>query len=330
MKTMKAFLIVAIGPIIMSLVLLPLSLDICSGQKFPTRPVTIIVNFGAGGATDTATRPLAKAAEKHLGVPIIIVNKTGGGGTVGVTELSRAKPDGYTIGTTPIFTMTVIPMLREVGYDSIKNFEYVCGYGRYLYGIFTRKDSPFKSIKDLVQAARKNPGKITYGAGSIGIAMGLKYLEAEENIKLTYIPFKSGSRSVTALVGGHVDLSTGSVPDHFQFVESKEIKALAVVTADRWPEIPDVPTMKDLGYDIDITGWMTLGAPAGVPKDRLDILYRAFKKASDDPGVKALYKKLKISAPCIDGEQVKKTYARRKKEWKPLIEALKADQAKKK
>lgn len=333
MKPSKKFFLVTIGIIIINLVLLFLRLDICIGQqqskeKFPNRPITLIVNFGAGGSTDVAVRPLAQIAEKQLGVPIIILNKPGGGGTVGMGELARGKPDGYTIGTITIFTVGVIPFLQQVPYNPSKDFDYICGFGQYLYGIFAKIDSPFKSIKDVVEAAQKNPGKITYGAGSIGIALGVKYLEVKENKKMTYIPFQSGTESATALLGGHINLSAGG-PDHIQFIESKEIKALAVVSKGRWSILPDVPTMKELGYDVDNTGWMALGAPTGVPKDRLETIYNAFQVASNDPNVKVLYERLKVSAPYITGEEVKKIYQNRAIEWKPLIEVLKADQTKK-
>lgn len=331
MKSSKKVFLVTVVTIIVNLVLLSLGSNICRSQskeKFPNRPITLIVNFGAGGSTDAAVRPLAQVAEKQLGVPIIIVNKTGGGGTVGLAELARAKPDGYTIGTVTIFTMTIIPMLQQVSYDPSKDFDYICGFGQYLYGIFCKADSAFKSLKDVVETARKNPGKITYGAASIGIAIGLKYLEVKEGLQMKYIPFRSGAESATSLIGGHINLSAGG-PDHVQFVQNKEIRNLAVIGEKRWGLLPDVPTMKELGYDVDNTGWMTLGAPAGVPKDRLDIIYDAFRVASNDPSVKVLHERLMVSAPYITGEEVKKIFDKRAIEWKPLVDALKADQTKK-
>lgn len=330
MTPQKMFLVI-VGTIVVNLVLLPLGLDICRSQskeKFPNRPITLIVNFGAGGSTDAAVRPLAQLAEKQLGVPIIIVNKTGGGGTVGLVELAKSKPDGYTIGTVTIFTIAVIPSLQQVGYNPSKDFDYICGFGQYLYGIFCKSDSTFKSLRDVVETARKNPGKVTYGGASIGIAIGLKYLEAKESLQMKYIPFQSGAESASALLGGHINLSAGG-PDHLQFVENKEIKGLAVVTEKRWGSLLEVPTMKELGYDVDNTGWMALGGPTGVPKDRLDVIYNAFKVASNDPSVKILHERLMVSAPYITGEEVKKIFDRRAIEWKPLVDALKVDQTKK-
>ena len=123
----------------------------------------MIISFGAGGQTDIAVRLLTKIAKKELGVPLIIVNRPGGGATLGVVEISRSTPDGYTIGTLNIGTMTVNPMIQKVAYDSFKDFDYICGFGQFLYGIYARTDSPFSSIKDVVEAARLNPKKISYG-----------------------------------------------------------------------------------------------------------------------------------------------------------------------
>jgi tripartite-type tricarboxylate transporter receptor subunit TctC len=298
-------------------------------EKFPDRPVTLIINYSAGGATDIAVRPLAKVAEQQLGMPIIVVNRPGGGGSIGTTELARAKADGYTIGTLTIGATIVVPMMQQVGYHPFRDFEYICGFGRYIYGIFVRTDSPFKTLKDAVEAARANPGKVTYGTMSPSIAIALKFVEIKDNIKFTYIPYQSGAESSAALVGGHVNLSIGSAPDVMKFIEAKEMRALAAVTEDRWSMLPNVPTMQELGYDIDITGWMSFGAPAGVPRERLDILYKAFKTAAEDQGVKALYDKVYVTAPYTPGEEMKKIYQKRQSEWKPLIEAVMAERGKK-
>ncbi len=298
-------------------------------EKFPNRPITVIVNYAAGGATDIAVRPLAKLAEKDLGVPLIIANKPGGGGTVGTGELARTKADGYTLGTLTIGATVVVPLMQPVAYDTFKDFDFICGFGRYIYGVFVKTDSPLKSMKDVVEMAKKNPGKVSYGTMSPSIAIGMKYVELKENVKMTYIPFQSGTESVTSLLGGHTQMCIVSSSEVLAFLQSKEVRGLAAISDERWTFMPGVPTMKELGYDIDITGWMGFGSPAGVPKERLGILYKAFKNAHQNPEVKSTFEKLGLSAPYITGEELKKIYQRRGVEWKPLLEALRADQAKK-
>lgn len=301
----------------------------CWAQKFPDRPITIIVNYGAGGQTDIVVRVLAKLAEKDLGVPLIIENKAGGGGTIGVAELARAKPDGYTIGSLTIGAMSAVPLIQQVPYNPFKDFEYISGFGRYLYGVYARTNSPYNSIKDVVQVARKNPGKVTYGSMSLGIAIGLKYVELKENVKMTYIPLQSGQETATAMVGGHTELSIGTPDSVIQFVENKEVRVLATISEERWHFMPNVPTLKELGYDVDISGWMAFGAPRGAPKDRLEIISRALGKAHSAPEARAAIEKLWLYAPYIPGEEVKAIYEKRAVEWKPLIDALKTKQPKK-
>lgn len=323
MRQSKVYLAGIIGLMVMSLGLVLFTPGECSGETFPNRPIRLIVNYGAGGSTDVAARLFAAAAEKKLGVPIVVVNRPGGGGTLGVTELSRAKPDGYTVGTLPTTPIVVTPLMQKLAYDPFKDLDYICGYGRYLYGIFAKADSRLKSLKDVIREARKNPGKITHGSYSPGVSVAFKYLEQKENIKLTLIPIKSGQKAVSMLLGGHFDLGIGS--EFVPFLESKEVRGLAAVAGERFTFMPDVPAMKELGYDIDITGWMALGAPAGAPKERLNVIYNAFKEASNDPQVKATMTKLRLVAPFITGEEMRKIYEKKVEVYKPLIKALMAE-----
>ena len=295
---------------------------VAGAETYPNRPVTVIVGWAAGGQTDIVVRLLSKIAEKELGVPILVDNKPGGGATLGPATLARSKPDGYTIGALSLAQMGVIPLFQKVPYDTFKEFDFICGFGRYLYGVYARTDSPFKSIKDVVEAARKNPGKISFGAMSPPISLGLKYVEAKENIKMTYIPFQSGQECAMALVGGHTHLSIGTPDSVIQFIEKKEVTPLAVISEERWSFFPNVPTMKEQGYDLDITGGMIMGAPAGTPKDRMEVVYKAFQKAHSDPEAKATLEKLWLYAPYRTGAQVRESLVRDANKWKPFIEAM--------
>ncbi len=299
-------------------------------EKFPNRPITVIINYGAGGPTDVALRLLGKGAEKKLGIPVVISNKPGGGGAVGTTELARSKPDGYTIGSLTIGAIAVVPLMQKVGYDGFRDFDYICGFGRYIYAIYTRTNSPLKSMEDVIETARKNPGKVTYGSMSPAMAVAMKHLDLKANIHTTYVPLLSNAETVTSVVGGHTELGIGSPDGFMPFVQNNEIRILAMATDQRWRVLPNVPTLKEMGYDIDLTGWMGLGGPFGIPKDRTDILFASFKVAHQDPEVKATLEKLWLDAPYITGSELKKIYQDRAMEWKPLLEALVASQPAKK
>ena len=141
-----------------------------STVSFPEKPITIIVNYGPGGATDLAARLIAEKVEGTLGQPITVVNKAGGRGTVGLTELMNAPNDGYTLGTAPLGALVITPLTLDVAF-TLDSFDYIAGFGQYMYGIATRKESPYESMEDLIEAARANPGRITYS--STGFPMNL-------------------------------------------------------------------------------------------------------------------------------------------------------------
>ncbi len=296
-------------------------------EVFPNRPLTIIVGWAAGGQTDIVVRLLSKVAEKDFGVPILIENKPGGGATLGPAALARSKPDGYTIGALSISVMSVVPFFQKVSYDTFKDFDYISGFGQYLYGVYARTDSPYKTIKDVVEIARKNPGKVSFGAMSPNVSLGLRYVEAKENLKMPFVPFKSGQENAMALVGGHIQLSIGTPDSVFQFVQNNEVRILAAISEQRWPFFPNVPTMKEQGYDIDITGGMVFAAPANTPKENMEILYRVFKKAHSDPEVKATLEKLWLYAPYRTGQEVEEILRKDVSRWKPFIEALNTKKA---
>lgn len=293
-------------------------------DKFPDRQITLIVNFGAGGATDVAVRPLAKAAEKELGVPIIIVNKPGGNATVGINELSRSKPDGYTIGVMTMAAMCITPFLQKVPYDYANGFDFILGFARYRYAVVTRSDSPYKSVKDLVQAARERPERISYASTDYANNLVVALVELKEGVKFARVPFETGPAGVAAVIGKHVEFVIVNPPAFRPLLEAKEVKALAVASAERWPILPDTPTMKEVGYDMDISSWMSLGTPVGVAADRLRILRDAFKKAYQDQAFQTLLHKVELFAPYTTGDEVKAFFDKKRVDFKPLIETLKA------
>ncbi len=291
-------------------------------EKFPDRPITLIVNFGAGGATDVAVRPLAKAAEKELGVPILIMNKPGGNATIGITELSRAKPDGYTIGVLTMAPMCITPFLQKVPYDDANGFDFRLGFARYRYALVLRSDSPYKAVRDLVQAAREHPKKVSYASTDYANNLVAAMVERKEGIRFARVPFETGPAGVAAVLGKHVDFVIVNPPAFRPFLEAKEVKALAVASSERWPMMPEVPTMKEVGYDMDISSWMSLGTPVGVPADRLRVLRDAFKKAYGDQTYQSLLNQLDLFAPYTTGDEVKSFFNKKRTEFKPLIETL--------
>lgn len=274
-------------------------------EKYPTKPITMYINFGAGGSTDLSARSLAKAAEKHLGVSIVAVNKPGANGVTGVTELKNAPKDGQTIGVMTFASVAIIPNQTKVPYTP-DDFEGIIAYGQYQYCVAVKADSPYKTIADLAKAAKAKPEGFSYSASGypqpfVGNRMGEK-----DGVKYRYVNFKSGTEVMTALIGGHVDFTVVTTGDLLPFLKSKEVRVIAAAGDKRMPEAPDAPTLKELGYDIAIVSWLGLGAPAGVPKEKLEVLRAAFKKAADDPEFIKTMNTVNLPPTNVSGDDFKK------------------------
>ena len=252
-------------------------------QAFPSRPVTLLVTFPAGGPTDIAGRALAEATSKYLGQPVVVENRPGATGTLGAAALVNAKPDGYTVSMIPI-TVLRLPHMENVSFDPMKDIRYVMGVSGYVFAFIVRSDAPWKTMAELVAGARANPEKISYGSHGIGgsVHLATEELSAGQGVKLNHIPYKGSADMLTAMLGGHLDVavdSTGAVPH----VAAGKARVLAVLTEKRTPVWPDVPTLTELGYGIVSTSPYGIGVPSATPPAVVKALHDAFKKGLEDP-----------------------------------------------
>jgi len=274
---------------------------------FPEKHITMIVPWNSGGSTDLSVRPLAVAAEKILGQPVIIVNKPGAAATIGMSELSRAAPDGYTIGVynaaTFMAPLTTIP----VTYDPIKSFSFICYYGENLIGIVVRKDAKWKTLQELVADGRQIPGRISYGmpgATTTEALMG-EGLQATSGAKFTAVPFTGVAPVLNALLGGHVDFisATSTWAPH---VAKGDLRLLALNSATRTKIYPEVPTLKELGFPY-LRSIATIAGPAGIPEDRRAKLEAAFRSAlKSDTFVKAM-ENLRMAVVDMAGDETRQS-----------------------
>ena len=255
-------------------------------QDYPTKPVTLIIPWPAGGATDIAMRAIAEHAAKHLGQPIIIDNKAGASGTVGpATMAATAKPDGYTISQIPI-TVFRLPLMQQTTWDAEKDFTYIVHLTGYTFGVTTSAESEFKTWQDVVAFAKANPGKVTYATPGAGTSLhiGMEQIAAKAGIKLTMAPFKGNAESNTAVLGRHTTLQadgTGWKP----LVDSGKLRLLMIWTAERSKNWPDVPTMKELGYPFVFDSPFGIAGPKGMDPKVVAKLHDAFKKAVEEPAL---------------------------------------------
>ena len=253
-------------------------------QTYPSRPVTLIVPWPAGGSTDRHLRGLAEIASKHLGQNIVVENKPGGGGTIGPSQMAlSAKPDGYTISQFPL-GMLRIPHMQKSPWNPLTDFTYIIGVTGYTFGLTVRADSPYKSFNDYIEAARKAPGKIDYASTGIGTTPHLNIEEVAINAKVTlnHVPFKGNADSTQALLGGHV-MAQSDATGWDKYVDGGQMRLLVTFGETRTKRWPNVPTAKELGYGVVSTSPYGIAGPKGMDPAVVKTLHDAFKKAIDDP-----------------------------------------------
>lgn len=271
-------------------------------DKFPSKPITLIIHFAVGGSSDLTGRKLADFASRVLGQPIVPENKVGGAGVIALTALSKADPDGYTIGTVSYSALVIAPNLRSVPYNSKKGFSYIMQYAEYPQAFCVLADSRWKTLKDFIEEARKNPGKLTFataGARS-GQHILMEQVALAEKVKITHVPTHGGSEVVSQQLGGHVDGSMAA--ELAPYAVAGKVRALAVAGEKRLATLPDVPTFAELGYKLESPLWLGLAAPQGVDPRIIKKLHDAFKKAYEDPSFQELCKTL-VMTPLYKGPE---------------------------
>lgn len=255
-------------------------------SKYPERPIEVIVAYAAGGATDIACRILKPFVEKELGVPLVVTNKPGAGGELGFTEIALAKPDGYKIGyfNVPSGVAILVKRPNEVKYN-IDSFEPICIQTATPRLFAVKKDSPFKTFQDLLKYAKDNPGKLTAGTTGFGgfAHVTVMALEKKAGVKITSVPLGGGAETVAQVVGGQVDIAAVSCAEARSAVDAGQLRPLVVLTEERDPNYPDVPTARELGLDLVMVGCQGLVAPRGTPPDVVRTLQSAYMRAMENP-----------------------------------------------
>jgi len=271
---------ITIGLFLSLILLLSASIQ---AADFPTKEVQIIIPYAAGGATDLIFRALAATTGKYLGKAVIVVNRPGGGGTVGVTEAAQAKPDGYTL-LSAITPLTILPHQVKTTF-TYKSFDPIINVVKDPGMFLVRSDSPWKNLHEFLDYAKKNPEMITVGNSGAGGGVHLIALAFEKRagVKFNHIPFAGGGPSVTALLGGHINAVSVSPPEGIEHVKAGKLRIIALFAEKRFDLFPDVPTVKEQGVDFVMGQWRGLAAPKGTPPDVIKKLHDAFKKGMEDP-----------------------------------------------
>ena len=271
-------------PLILKLAALCVALApaLAQSQAFPSQPITLVVPWPPGGGSDTAMRMTAEAASKRMGVPVVVVNKPGAGGTVGIKEVMSSKPDGYTLAM--IATGAVFAQYNNPNANALDDMEPVVFFGDDPSAITINPKLPFKNLKELVDHAKANPGKLKNGndqpGGSSHVAASV--FEKGLGIRLTKVPYAGFAPTVQALLSGEVDMASIALPDVIEQHAAGKLRVLGVASSARHFKAPDVPTFAEQGFPVISGLWRVIAAPKGIPADRLKTLETKFIETLSD------------------------------------------------
>jgi tripartite-type tricarboxylate transporter receptor subunit TctC len=272
---------------------------------FPTKAITMIVPFPPGGVADITARPVAEAMGRILRQPVIVENKAGAGGGVGMAYVAKARPDGYTV-LLALSSISIIPEADKViGRPPMFQLNQLVPIARFTADptvLAVRADSPYKGVADLVEAARKAPGTIPYGSsGNYGtMHVPVEMLGAAAGVKFLHIPFTGAGPAVVALLGGNVEFVSSGPSTVVQHVKAGKVRVLASWGDARHPALPDVPTLKELGYDALFSQWTGLFVPAGTPEAVVSKLRDAARAAVQDDALRAVFVKVETPLQYLD------------------------------
>ena len=296
-----------------------------AAQSFPAKPVRIIVPFAPGGATDLIARTVGQKMSEQMGQPVVVENRTGGGGNVGTEAIVRAAPDGYTIGICGAST-TIAPALnKSLPYDVARD---LVGIATMTSGdniLIVPASSPAKDVKELVALLKQKGDKANYASAAVGGSTHLatELFKMETGTTALHIPFRGSAPALVELIAGRVDLMFDNIPPGLPHIKAGTLRALASSGQQRNATLPDVPTFKELGIAVDVTSWAGLCAPVGTPRPVIEKLAAEITKAIESPDVKAKLGEAGQATFRMGPEQLQQRLASEVARWKKVAEVAK-------
>lgn len=296
-----------------------LSTGLARASDYPQRPIEVVVPASAGGSTDAVARAFAETIRKYLPQPLVVNNKPGASGVVGMTDVMNAKPDGYKI-CMAITELSILPHLglSKFNHTAFKPIALLSADGA---TVTVRADSPWRTLEDFLAAAKAKPGQLNIGNSGNGSVWHLAAAALEESTKTKFghVPFQGGAPAVLALLGGHVDAVTVSVGEVATHVQAGKLRILGVMADKRTRGYEQVPTLKERGIDLSVAGWRGLLAPKSTPDDVVATLRAATRKAVEDPALQELMDKLILTMLYLDAPEFEGMLGRTDEYFKNLV-----------
>lgn len=264
-------------------------------QTYPNKPIQIIVPVAAGGGTDLLARTLGQKVGEVLGQPVVIENKLGAGGNIGVEMVAKAKPDGYTLLLSPGTIATNVAVYRKLPYDLLKDLQTITLVGQTGSVLVVHPSVKATNLREFVDLAKASPGELNYGTAGMGSPQHLhaEFFNQLAGTKTNHIPYKGQSQAMTDLVGGQLAYMFSPIQNALPYIQQGRIRALSVAASQRNPNVPNVPSLAEGGYkDVDLANWFAVYAPAGTPPAIVKKLNAAFVQVGKSPEMKAKFEKL--------------------------------------
>jgi len=301
-----------------------LAMGASAQAAYPDKPVHIVVGFSAGGTTDVIARIMAKELSQALDQSFVVENKPGAGSNIATEYVARAQPDGYTLLFVAVTSAINQTLYKNVKFDLTKDFAPVALGAKVPNILVVNPNVPVKSVKELVDYARANPGKLAFASSGSGtsIHMAGELFKLRAGLDVLHVPYKGSAPAVTDLIGGQVQFMFDNMPSSWPHVKGGKLRALAVTTAKRSPTAPDLPTMQESGFDkFDVSSWFGLIAPAGTPPEVIEKLNAVMVKAQDNPDVQKAFAGLgavgEKTTPAEFGAFIKSEV----ESWAPVVKA---------
>ena len=300
--------------------------------EFPDKPITWVVPFAAGGPMDIVSRPVAKKMSEILRTPIVVENRPGAGGAMGMDYVAKAKPDGYTIGIGSVGTQTIVPNVsKSIKYDPIQSFTNVGLLGRYTNVLLVNQKSPITKVSELVELGKKPDANVTFGSAGNGSSNHLsgELLHALTNTKMTHVPYRGSAPALTDLLAGNTTFMFDTFNTTMSRIENGSLRALAVTSPKRSPFLPNVPTMDEAGVSgyADAGGelWWGVVGPAKIPQATLDRLNTALREALSSQEVQSQLKNQYVEIWSSTPEEFAKVVQSSFQKWNKLVREAKIE-----
>jgi tripartite-type tricarboxylate transporter receptor subunit TctC len=272
----------------LSVILLSLLSPAAWGDDYPSKPIKLIVPFAPGGSVDIVGRILAQQLGQDLGQSIVVENRAGAGGNIGFEALAKAAPDGYTLGMASSTMAVNVSLYKSIGFDPLKDFAPISLVAMQPNVLMVNPALPVKSVAELIAYAKANPGKLNFASSGIGASQHLagELFKSRTGVDMIHVPYKGGGPAIADVVAGRVQVMFETIPNSISYIQTGQLRALAVTVNERSAQLPNVPTMAEAGVkDYESRGWLGVMAPAGTPRPIIDKLTAAVHKAVETPAV---------------------------------------------